>query len=264
MALRSHRPKEAFEFKLQIEVNDIDEVTTYDIACEYMINLPSRFAQQFPDLLESIKKIRWGVPALHHSWSVKLISMAKPLSTTYWPELNQLGPHTLQMNLGHRQDTIIAHHGNWNHEKTSKIVFDLAEDIEDAKRNYVEKHFKLFPVLLQNLGKKLLVYTSTKQRKKAIFEKMLTDEENFKSTTYGSQEQDCEIPGLRNQNPRQSVRHKFCKAYLSDCLGPASFGGTLWSVFVALVTIFILQAWFAELAMADPVAAGTGRSPQNP
>ncbi|KAJ7872006.1 hypothetical protein B0H14DRAFT_2344918 [Mycena olivaceomarginata] len=39
----------------------------------------------------------------------------------YWPESNQLGPHVRQMNNGHRQDTMINHHGDWNYKKTAQI-----------------------------------------------------------------------------------------------------------------------------------------------
>ena len=35
----------------------------------------------------------------------------------YWPELNQLGSFTKQMNAGHRHDTIINHHNDWNWKK---------------------------------------------------------------------------------------------------------------------------------------------------
>jgi len=38
-----------------------------------------------------------------------------------WPELNQLGAQTRQMNNGHRQDTIIDHHSHWNWMKTSNL-----------------------------------------------------------------------------------------------------------------------------------------------
>lgn len=36
----------------------------------------------------------------------------------YWSENNQMGPQTRQMNPGHRQDKIIAHHNDWNWKKT--------------------------------------------------------------------------------------------------------------------------------------------------
>ncbi|KAK6997020.1 CxC2 domain-containing protein [Favolaschia claudopus] len=215
MALRNHRPNDKFEFKLQIEVKDVDEVATYDIACEYIINLPSRFEQQFPDLYETVKKIRWGVPALHvqgHQDSCTYLFGTAFMECVahfhgetaehYWPESNQLGPHTRQMNLGHRQDTLIAHHGDWNHKKTSKIAFDLAEDIEEAKTKYTEKrnHFIALSISYSEnvpqwqglsrtpskLGKEAVsVYkhdTTKVPSQKAIYEKMLNDQENFKSS----------------------------------------------------------------------------------
>lgn len=35
----------------------------------------------------------------------------------YWSENNQMGPQTRQMNPGHRQDKIVAHHNDWNWKK---------------------------------------------------------------------------------------------------------------------------------------------------
>ncbi|KAK7029348.1 hypothetical protein R3P38DRAFT_2934972 [Favolaschia claudopus] len=219
MALRNHRPNDKFEFKLQIEVKDVDEAATYDIACEYIINLPSRFEQQFPDLADTVKKIRWGVPALHvqgHQDSCTYLFGTAFMECVahfhgetaehYWPESNQLGPHTRQMNLGHRQDTLIAHHGDWNHKKTAKIAFDLAEDIQDAKKKYTEKrnHFIALSISYSEnvpqwqglsrtpskVGKEAVsVYkhdTTKVPSQKAIYEKMLNDQDNrevnFKSS----------------------------------------------------------------------------------
>ncbi|KAK6966431.1 hypothetical protein R3P38DRAFT_2816336 [Favolaschia claudopus] len=112
--------------------------------------------------------------------------------------------HTRQMNPGHRQDTLIAHHGDWNHTKTSKIIrfFDLAEDIEDAKTKYTEKrnHFIALSISYSEnvpqwqglsrtpsrLGKEAVgVYqhdTTKVPSQKAIYEKILNDQENFKSS----------------------------------------------------------------------------------
>lgn len=134
MALRNHKPTEDFSFKLQIEVDDVDEAATYDIACAYVVNLEARFAKHFPDQLGSIKKMRWGVPALHvqgHQDSCTYLFGTAYMECIghfhgetaehYWPEANQLGPHVRQMNLGHRQDTMIQHHGDWNAKKMAKI-----------------------------------------------------------------------------------------------------------------------------------------------
>lgn len=134
MALRNHKPGAKFEFKLKIEVNDVDEAATYDIACEYFVHLEKRFEKHFPDQLNSVKKMRWGVPALHvqgHQDACTYLFGTAYMECIghfhgetaehYWPEANQLGPHMRQMNLGHRQDTIINHHGDWNHKKTMKM-----------------------------------------------------------------------------------------------------------------------------------------------
>lgn len=174
MALRNRKPGADFDFKLQIKIDDVDEVATYDIACEYLVNLEHRFAKHFPDQLDSVKKMRWGVPALHvqgHQDSCTYLFGTAYMECLghfhgetaehYWAEANQLGPHVRQMNLGHRHDTMIQHHGDWNHKKTMEmgkpaqtkslsltdkfysIAMDLAEDIMEAKAKYTEKrnHF---------------------------------------------------------------------------------------------------------------------------
>ncbi|KAJ7931881.1 hypothetical protein B0H13DRAFT_1857533 [Mycena leptocephala] len=51
MELTQHQPNEKFEFILKIELDDVDEITTYDIACEYFIHLEDRFKAHFPALL---------------------------------------------------------------------------------------------------------------------------------------------------------------------------------------------------------------------
>ena len=129
--LQKHHPNESFQIILQMEVNDVDEVTTYDIACAYVINLHSRFEKHFPDLLPFIEKMHWGIPALHvqgHQESCTYLfgtfymecvgHFHGESAEQYWPEANQLGPHVRQMNNGHRQDTLINHHGDWNWKKT--------------------------------------------------------------------------------------------------------------------------------------------------
>jgi hypothetical protein len=134
MELEQHELKQDFDFTLKIEVDDIDEVTTYDIACEYFINLEERFKIHFPELVPRIKKMRWGVPALHvqgHQDSCTYLFGTAYMECVghfhgesaeqYWPESNQLGPHVRQMNNGHRQDTMINHHGDWNYKKSAQI-----------------------------------------------------------------------------------------------------------------------------------------------
>lgn len=134
MELKQHQPSESFQVILRLEVEDIDQATTYDIACEYFIHIEERFQKNFPDLVPMIKRMRWGVPALHvqgHQDSCTYLFGTAYMECVghfhgetaeqYWPEANQLGPHVRQMNNGHRQDTMINHHGDWNHKKTMYI-----------------------------------------------------------------------------------------------------------------------------------------------
>ncbi|KAJ6596394.1 hypothetical protein DFH09DRAFT_130750 [Mycena vulgaris] len=154
--LRQRKPGQSLTVTLKIEVDDIDKVTTYDIACEYFINLKARFQEHFPDLVDYIKHMRWGVPSLHvqgHQDSCNYLFGTAYMECVghfhgetaehYWPEANQLGPHVRQMNNRHRQDTMIVHHGDWNHKKTMKMAATLANDLALAKARYVEKrdHF---------------------------------------------------------------------------------------------------------------------------
>ncbi|KAJ7256377.1 hypothetical protein C8J57DRAFT_1235751 [Mycena rebaudengoi] len=119
MAIRNHKPTDDFTFKLQFEINDVDEAATYDIACANIVNLENRFEKHFPDQLENIK-MQWGVPALH--------VQGHQDSCTYL-----FGTAYMEC------DTIINHHGDWNHKKTMKIASDLAEDLQTAKKKYLEK-----------------------------------------------------------------------------------------------------------------------------
>ncbi|KAJ7116742.1 hypothetical protein C8R46DRAFT_1170407 [Mycena filopes] len=193
----------------------VDEAATYDIACQYIIYLEERFAKQFPDQLESVKKIRWGVPALHvqgHQDSCSYLFGTAYMECVghfhgetaehYWPEANQLGPHVRQMNLGHRQDTMINHHGDWNYKKTASLVSDLADEILESREKYVKKrdHFialsasfadrvpewEAMPRVTRKQGKEAIsVYkhTSTKVPSQAlIYERMITEDNNFAAT----------------------------------------------------------------------------------
>ncbi|KAJ7766596.1 hypothetical protein B0H14DRAFT_3592536 [Mycena olivaceomarginata] len=62
--IEQHQPNDDFKFTLKFEVEDIDQVTTYDIACEDFIHLEERFKKHFPELVPRLKKMRWGVLSL--------------------------------------------------------------------------------------------------------------------------------------------------------------------------------------------------------
>ncbi|KAJ7360665.1 hypothetical protein DFH08DRAFT_683848 [Mycena albidolilacea] len=241
MQLEQHEPKQDFDFTLKIEVDDVDEVTTYDIACEYFINLEERFKIHFPELVPRIKKMRWGVPALHvqgHQDSCTYLFGTAYMECVghfhgesaeqYWPESNQLGPHVRQMNNGHRQDTMINHHGDWNYKKSAQIAFTLAEEIKDAKRKYIEKrnHFiglslsfsdrvqkwSEMPRTTSKIGKDAIsVYkhrTTKVPSQRAIFQKMLSDTSSFATTMIPKSRVAHFIDeGLKIQDLQNKLRH---------------------------------------------------------
>ncbi|KAJ7198232.1 hypothetical protein C8J57DRAFT_1262468 [Mycena rebaudengoi] len=162
MDLKQHQPNESFQVKLQLEVDDIDEVSTYDIAYEYFIHLEERFQKNFSDLVHIIKQMRWGVPALHvqgHQNSCTYLfgtaymecvgHFHSETAEQYWPEANYLGPHN-----------------------TMNMAISLAEDIAEAKVKYVEKrnHFIGLSVSFHDWVKKWkeMPHTSTKKGKEAV------------------------------------------------------------------------------------------------
>ncbi|THU89240.1 hypothetical protein K435DRAFT_821464 [Dendrothele bispora CBS 962.96] len=81
--------------KIDNHCQDVHHADCYDSMCHYYSKKGKRFAQS--TYLEDQKE-----------FTVEY----------YWVELNQVGGYTRQMNGGHREDTIIAHHHDWNWRKT--------------------------------------------------------------------------------------------------------------------------------------------------
>ncbi|KAF7331346.1 CxC2 domain-containing protein [Mycena kentingensis (nom. inval.)] len=203
----------AFKLSLKLEVDDIDQVETYDIACEYTINLRTRFAAQFPELLPLVERIRWGIPALHvqgHQESCTYMFGTSYMECVghfhgesaeqYWPEANQLGAHSRQMNSGHRHDTLIFHHADWNRKKEAALAATLSDDGELANSNYEKKSQHLVGLSISfraNLDewramwiehqdwseKRSLASTSIVPSQQTIFQKLIKDEAAFARTT---------------------------------------------------------------------------------
>jgi hypothetical protein len=129
--LRQHEPAQTSDSDLaQVQAQMIDHVGSYDCACQYWVNAVERFEKHFPDVVHLVKRMRWAIPALHVQGHLEdciylfgtayLPSVGHFHGETaehYWPEANQLGPQTRQMNRGHRQDTLIDHHNDWNWKK---------------------------------------------------------------------------------------------------------------------------------------------------
>jgi hypothetical protein len=116
----------------------IDQVQSYDCMCQYSINLAHRFKTNFADVAPLVQRMRYCIPALHiqgHREDCMYFFSAAYMEAVghfhgetaehYWPEANQLGPQTRQMNRGHRQDTLIDHHNHWNWKKMSSLRITL-------------------------------------------------------------------------------------------------------------------------------------------
>jgi len=133
-ALRDRHVLDQADDALRNEAADIDHITSYDCSCQYEVNVVERFEKFFPDVADLIRRSRWSIPALHiqghkedcmYRYSTAYMTgvghFHGETAEHYWPEANQLGPHVRQMNNGHRQDTLIDHHGDWNWKKTTKM-----------------------------------------------------------------------------------------------------------------------------------------------
>ncbi|THU92548.1 hypothetical protein K435DRAFT_800385 [Dendrothele bispora CBS 962.96] len=126
---------------------------SYDANCSYWTHKGKRFATStyLSDQKEFVVKFEHGIPDLHikghkddcmvvfgtpYQWCVG--HFHGETAEYYWVELNQVGGYTRQMNDGHREDTIIAHHNDWNWRKTVNMD-RLAQDLEYARLQYQSK-----------------------------------------------------------------------------------------------------------------------------
>ncbi|KAK7016485.1 CxC2 domain-containing protein [Favolaschia claudopus] len=175
-SLRLYNGRGKMTFELRFEINDVDEMATYDIACEYTIHLESRIAKNFPDVLDKVKKMRWGVPSLH-------IQGHQEDSEQWWPEANQLGPHN-----------------DWNHKKTAGIGEMLASELRRGKQQFEDKlrHFNGLSASAGDLVKKWKIMDRTPRRvgkeiisvyrhntipsQQAIYQRMLAEDERFEGS----------------------------------------------------------------------------------
>ncbi|KAJ7067667.1 hypothetical protein C8F01DRAFT_1342934 [Mycena amicta] len=168
---------EKFSIVLKLEIAKVDKVKTYDIAysCAYLFGT---------------------------AYMACVGHFHGETAEQYWPEANQLGPHVRQMNNGHRQDTLINHHGDWNWKKTMALSATLSDDLALAKSNYAKKQkhliglsatfrdqmddWRSMPRTSKKVGGELIsVYrhNSTKvPSQQAIFQRLINDQATFART----------------------------------------------------------------------------------
>ncbi|KAJ3493118.1 hypothetical protein NLJ89_g11089 [Agrocybe chaxingu] len=115
-------------------ITNCDHLVSYDISCAYWVNAVDRFERNFPDLVDAIRRIRFLIPLVHvqnhkdncmYQFSSAYTDGAGHFhgetAEHVWPELNQLGAQTRQMNNGNRQETLSDHHSDWNWKKTANL-----------------------------------------------------------------------------------------------------------------------------------------------
>lgn len=114
---------EAFKYFTRI-------LATYDVACQYFVNLRSRFEANFIDLADVVDLIYLLVPKKHldgHKVDCRYrfsLNYTEGVGRGHgegieasWAESKQSGGSTRQMNHGHRHDTINDFHNYWNWNK---------------------------------------------------------------------------------------------------------------------------------------------------
>jgi hypothetical protein len=102
-------------------------VLTYDIACQYLINLRKRFGEEFDDLAAILDMVVLLVPKMHLDGHVSDCKYRYSLNYTEgcartdgegiersWAEQKPCGLSTREMNHGHRHDVLTDFIDWWN------------------------------------------------------------------------------------------------------------------------------------------------------
>lgn len=116
-------------------------VLTYDIACSWSKNLPSRVLD-YPSRMRidfERVEVRAAVPSFHiraHGADCQqLFSLAFMLWVghtigeeieTGWAHMNQVGTSVMEMGPGHRHEVLNDHWGGWNFQKIITFSMDIS------------------------------------------------------------------------------------------------------------------------------------------
>jgi hypothetical protein len=103
---------------------------SYDIWCQYSINLKKRFEKYFPKVAALLSRTRGAIPKMHiknHKllcqvlWAFNYLQYSGETYGEYiesgWSEQNQAAGSTKEQNDGHRHDSIDDFCGFWNWTK---------------------------------------------------------------------------------------------------------------------------------------------------
>ncbi|KAF7969559.1 hypothetical protein HWV62_26913 [Athelia sp. TMB] len=119
---------------------------TYDINCQYGINLVERFRKSFPGLVGTAEKLVLLVGKMHLRGHKEDCQYRFSLNYTdccghtageaiegSWAEAKQAGTSTKEMNPGHRHDTLTDYQNDWNHGKVQGLTDYLYRQYTNAK-----------------------------------------------------------------------------------------------------------------------------------
>ncbi|KAK7026078.1 hypothetical protein VNI00_015724 [Paramarasmius palmivorus] len=143
---------------------EVDHEISYDSNCQYCVNRDRRFDRAYLNgVKEVVSAMGCIVPDVHikghqddctvlfsHNYRWCLGHFHGETAEYYWPELNQVGSFTRQMNDGHRADTIIAHHNDWNWKKIINMAELLADALTHARSQYILRRDHLQQLSMAN------------------------------------------------------------------------------------------------------------------
>ncbi|KAL1712183.1 hypothetical protein EV715DRAFT_214149 [Schizophyllum commune] len=126
-------------------------VVTYDVACQYSVNLGERLQNGFPDISDVIDRIKMYVPKFHlagHKDDCKFLHALEWLARAgrlhgegieqTWSEAKQAGSYTRQMNHGHRHDTLTDLFLYYNECKIGDQPESLSKSLKIARAKRAE------------------------------------------------------------------------------------------------------------------------------
>jgi len=107
---------------------------SYDVGCEYSINLKKRLVGSFPRIMPLLERLNVVAPKLHLKAHKTECHPFFSLDFTphcgqtdgegcerIWSGMNQFATSTREMNHGYRHDSLNDHFGDWNFQKFNGI-----------------------------------------------------------------------------------------------------------------------------------------------
>ncbi|EIN05125.1 hypothetical protein PUNSTDRAFT_30488, partial [Punctularia strigosozonata HHB-11173 SS5] len=145
-----------------------DILLSYDIACQYMVNLVQRFEVQFPELVKTVRGVEGRIPSMHVDGHLEKCTYRFGFSYNDgggrtdaesiergWSEQKQAGGSTREMNAGHRHDTLTDFMNDYNFTKIRKLASSMHTRLSEA-REALEEHRVYFLHLCREAGQNLV------------------------------------------------------------------------------------------------------------